>query len=80
MTAAHFATSAGSMADISAGVFSATGNPGAPLARTDVFGHRRCDRLVKLLDHRGRGLGRCKQRRPGIGLDAGDAALGERRH
>src|SRR5207253_6731780 len=38
ITAAHFATSPGSMADISAGVFSATGRPWrARFARTDSF-------------------------------------------
>ena len=80
-TAAHFATSAGSMADISAGVFSATGNPWRAKLRAHRFlGQRRCDRAVKLVDHRRRRLRRRKQRRPGIGLDAGHAGLGERRH
>ena len=81
ITAAHFPISAGSAAVISAGVLSATGIPCcASRVAHRVLRQRCCDRAVEPLDRCGRRLGGSKQRRPGIGLDARHAALGECRN
>ena len=72
---------AGSMADTSAGVLSAAGMPCCvSLVRTASFVSAARHRAVEPVDDLGRRLGRSEQRRPGIGLDAGDAAFRECRH
>ena len=81
ITAAHLATSPGSQAAISAGERSHSVMPCLAMAS---FAAARCqtprdDRTMQPLDRGGRRLRRREQRKPGVGLDAGNARFGQRR-
>src|SRR3954454_11710741 len=80
ITAAHLATSPGSMAATSAGVLSAAGMPCLAIAARTASFESCGDGEVEALDHRSRRAHRREQSRPGIGLDSRHAALSERRH